>query len=230
MEFSESILCAAGDLELDPEIVSEEAGKVYSELQSVIEAHGPEAVEPLVPILVWVLEGLASCRAQLKESEEEAEREKGERKELLERFQSERALRKESQERYLELDDQFEQERRAMRGREKERGQRERELERKAREQADQLVALEEQKSILARDLSTLKHTHNKVSCPFPLFLKKERFKKPLTFSGLFPLLSCCTVTGTFWRGGGTRRGETALCLPEVPLAIQSLLKLQSCR
>lgn len=40
--------------------------------------------------------------------------------------------------RYLELDDQFEQERRAMRGRDKEREKRERELEKKAREQADQ--------------------------------------------------------------------------------------------
>lgn len=40
--------------------------------------------------------------------------------------------------RYLELDDQFEQERRAMRGRDKEREKRERDLEKKAREQADQ--------------------------------------------------------------------------------------------
>lgn len=43
-----------------------------------------------------------------------------------------------SLQRYLELDDQFEQERRAMRGRDKEREKRERELEKKAREQADQ--------------------------------------------------------------------------------------------
>lgn len=40
--------------------------------------------------------------------------------------------------RYLELDDQIEQERRAMRGRDKEREKRERDLEKKAREQADQ--------------------------------------------------------------------------------------------
>lgn len=51
-----------------------------------------------MPILVWVLEGLASCRAQLREREEEAEREKGERDELLERYQSEKLLRRESQE------------------------------------------------------------------------------------------------------------------------------------
>lgn len=44
--------------------------------------------------------------------------------------------------RYLELDDQIEQERRAMKGREKERDRRARELEKKAREQADQRECL----------------------------------------------------------------------------------------
>ncbi|XP_028281993.1 C-Jun-amino-terminal kinase-interacting protein 4 isoform X2 [Parambassis ranga] len=163
MEYSERVLCGTGEVELDPNIVSEEAGKLYSELQSVIETHGESVVESLVPIFVWVLEGLASCKAQLRQREEEAEREKAEREELLERYQAERALRKESQERYLELDDQIEQERRAMRGRDKERERRERDLEKKAREQADQLVALEEQKANLSRDLSALKHTHNKL-------------------------------------------------------------------
>lgn len=51
-----------------------------------------------MPIFVWVLEGLANCKAQLRDREEEAEREKTEREELLERYQAERALRKESQE------------------------------------------------------------------------------------------------------------------------------------
>lgn len=51
-----------------------------------------------MPIFVWVLEGLASCKAQLREREEEAERERAEREELLERYQAERTLRKESQE------------------------------------------------------------------------------------------------------------------------------------
>lgn len=55
-------------------------------------------VESLLPILVWVLEGLASSRAQLREREDEAQKEKGEREELLERYQSEKALRRESQE------------------------------------------------------------------------------------------------------------------------------------
>lgn len=163
MDYSESTLCGVGELELDPDIVSEEAGKLYSELQSVVETHGAGVVESLLPILVWVLEGLASSRAQLREREEEAQKEKGEREELLERYQSEKALRRESQERYLELDDQFEQERRAMRAREKEREKRERELEKKAREQADQLVALEEQKANVTRELNSLKHTHNKL-------------------------------------------------------------------
>lgn len=127
MECSEKILTGSGEMELDPNIVSEEAGKLYSELQvklfilhryccekmqqllrcghahyhpaqTIIETHGEGVVESLVPIFVWVLEGLASCKAQLREREEEAERERAEREELLERYQAERALRKESQE------------------------------------------------------------------------------------------------------------------------------------
>ncbi|XP_078108797.1 C-Jun-amino-terminal kinase-interacting protein 4 isoform X2 [Sander vitreus] len=175
MEYSERVLCGTGEVELDPNIVSEEAGKLYSELQTVIETHGEGVVESLVPIFVWVLEGLAGSKTQLRDREEEAEREKAEREELLERYQAERALRKESQERYLELDDQIEQERRAMRGREKERERRERELEKKAREQADQLVALEEQKANLSRELSTLRHTHNKLAHTYRELLEKGK-------------------------------------------------------
>ncbi|XP_043117206.1 C-Jun-amino-terminal kinase-interacting protein 4 [Puntigrus tetrazona] len=175
MDCGESALCGSGELELDPDIVSEEAGKLYSELQSVVEIHGAGVVESLLPILVWVLEGLASCRAQLREREEEAEKAKGEREELLERYHSEKTLRRESQERYLELDDQFEQERRAMRAREKEREKRERELEKKAREQADQLMAVEEQKANLTRELNSIKHTHNKLVLTHRDLLEKKK-------------------------------------------------------
>ena len=59
--------------------------------------HGADVVESLVPILVWVLEGLASSRAQLREKGEEAERERGDREELMERYQLEKTLRKENQ-------------------------------------------------------------------------------------------------------------------------------------
>lgn len=33
MECSERVLCGTGEVDLDPNIVSEEAGKLYSELQ-----------------------------------------------------------------------------------------------------------------------------------------------------------------------------------------------------
>ncbi|XP_068180075.1 C-Jun-amino-terminal kinase-interacting protein 4 [Antennarius striatus] len=175
MECSERVLCGMGELELDPNIVSEEAGKLYSELQTVIDTHGEAVVETLLPIFVWVLEGLASCKAQLRDREEEVEREKADREVLLERYQAERALRKETQERYLELDDQIEQERRSIRGREKERAQRERELEMKARAQADQLVALEEQKANLNRDLITLRHSHSKLAHTYRELLERKK-------------------------------------------------------
>lgn len=175
MEYNERILCGAGEVEMDPNIVSEEAGKLYSELQTVIEIHGEGVVESLVPIFVWVLEGLANCKSQLRDREDEANREKAEKEVLLERYQTEKTLRKESQERYLELDDQIEQERRAMRMREKERERRERQLENMAREQADQLVALEEQKAHLNRELTTLRHSHTKLTSTYRELLDKRK-------------------------------------------------------
>nr|XP_020473292.1 C-Jun-amino-terminal kinase-interacting protein 4-like isoform X2 [Monopterus albus] len=175
MECNERVFCGVGELELDPNIVSEEAGKLYSELQTVMETHGEGVVESLVPILVWVLEGLASCKVQLRDREEEVERERAEREELLERYLAEKTLRKESQEKYLELDDQIEQERRVIKGRERERERRERELEKKARAQADQLVALEDQKTNLNRELSTLRHVHNKLSHTYWELLEKRK-------------------------------------------------------
>uniref|UniRef100_A0AAV2MC80 C-Jun-amino-terminal kinase-interacting protein 4-like n=1 Tax=Knipowitschia caucasica TaxID=637954 RepID=A0AAV2MC80_KNICA len=162
-------------MELDPTIVSEEAGKLYSELQAVIELHGEGVVESLVPIFVWVLESLANCKSQLCDQEEDANREKAEKEDLLERYQTEKTLRKESQERYLELDDHMEQERRAMRLRERERERREKQMENKAREQADQLVALEEQKAHLCRELSALRHSHTKLTCTYREMLDKRK-------------------------------------------------------
>lgn len=70
----------------------------FAPLQTVIETHGEAVVESLLPIFVWVLEGLASSKAQLRDREEDVEREKADREELLGRYQAERTLRKESQE------------------------------------------------------------------------------------------------------------------------------------
>ncbi|MBN3319809.1 JIP4 protein, partial [Atractosteus spatula] len=176
---SDGMLGGGAEFELDPDIVSEEAGRLYTELQCVIEAHGSSSVECLLPALVSVLESLARTRAQLRERENEAEREKEEREALVQRFEVERGRRRESEEKYLELDDVFEQERRAMRGRERERERRERALEQKAREQADQLVAVEEQKSALTRELSALRHTHSKVLRSYLDLLEKPTPPEP---------------------------------------------------
>uniref|UniRef100_A0A3Q3X8K2 RH2 domain-containing protein n=1 Tax=Mola mola TaxID=94237 RepID=A0A3Q3X8K2_MOLML len=61
-----------------------------------------------------------------------------------------------------------------MRGREEERERRQRALEKKAREQADQ-VALEEQRANLNRELSMLRHTHNKLAHTYRELLEKRK-------------------------------------------------------
>ncbi|CAF97927.1 unnamed protein product [Tetraodon nigroviridis] len=85
MEYSEKVLAGTGEVEMDLNIVSEEAGELYTELQAVIQTHGEGAVESVVPIFVWVLEGLASYKTQLRDKKVEVERERAEREHLLER-------------------------------------------------------------------------------------------------------------------------------------------------
>ncbi|XP_039596862.1 C-Jun-amino-terminal kinase-interacting protein 4 [Polypterus senegalus] len=163
LEFDAAFLGGGADLELDPQVVSEEAGRLYSELQALIEIHGQSSVEGLLPVLVSVLESLAVSRSKLKDLENEGEREKEERDNLLEQFERERARRRETEERYLELDDAIEQERRTLMARLSAAELRARDMERKARECADRGAAIEEQKTTLTRELNGLRHTHNKL-------------------------------------------------------------------
>ncbi|TNN73404.1 hypothetical protein EYF80_016358 [Liparis tanakae] len=62
-----------------------------------------------------------------------------------------------------------------MRGRETGRERRGRELEKKAREQADHLMALEDQKANLSRELSTLRQTHSKLVYTYREVLEKRK-------------------------------------------------------
>ncbi|XP_058874306.1 C-Jun-amino-terminal kinase-interacting protein 4 isoform X2 [Acipenser ruthenus] len=150
-------------LDPDPEAVSEEAGQLYAHLQVLIESHGPGCVEGLLPVLVSLLESLAQSRTRLSERENESEREREERETLLEQFERERSRRRETEERFLELDDALEQERRALQGKVRAAETRSRDMERKAREYADQMAALEEQRANQSRELSALRHTHTKL-------------------------------------------------------------------
>ncbi|XP_066487405.1 C-Jun-amino-terminal kinase-interacting protein 4-like [Tiliqua scincoides] len=145
------------------ELVTALAGGLYGELERLVGAHGSGAVSGLLPQLVSVLESLQGACGQVRERDQALERLREDRLRLLEQYERERTGRKRAEERFMELEDALEQERKAhvlsvtrLEGQS-------RALDLKARSYADQVASLEEQKSSLLKELASLNQTHTKM-------------------------------------------------------------------
>ncbi|KAL8176703.1 UNVERIFIED_CONTAM: hypothetical protein K2H54_037691 [Gekko kuhli] len=145
------------------ELVSAMAGGLYGELERLVGAHGPGAVSGLLPQLVSVLESLQRACGQVRERDQSLERLRDDRLRLLEQYERERAGRKRAEERFMELEDVMEQERKVHAATMTRLEGQGRALEGKARSYADQVASLEEQKSSLLKELSALNQTHTKM-------------------------------------------------------------------
>ncbi|XP_072832874.2 C-Jun-amino-terminal kinase-interacting protein 3 [Pogona vitticeps] len=145
------------------ELVSAMAGGLYSELERLVGAYGPGAVSGLLPQLVSVLESLQGACGQVRERDQALERLRDDRLRLLEQYERERTGRKRAEERFMELEDVMEQERKAHSAAVGRLEGQSRVLEGKARNYADQVASLEEQKSLLLKELSALSQSHSKM-------------------------------------------------------------------
>nr|XP_056719717.1 C-Jun-amino-terminal kinase-interacting protein 4-like [Euleptes europaea] len=156
-----------GDADASPapyeELVSALAGGLYGELERLVGAHGPGAVAGLLPQLVSVLESLQGACGQVRERDQALERLRDDRLRLLEQYERERGGRKRAEERFMELEDAMEQERKAHAATVTRLEGQSRALEGKARSHADQVASLEDQKSSLLKELSALHQTHTKM-------------------------------------------------------------------
>ncbi|KAM9113419.1 C-Jun-amino-terminal kinase-interacting protein 4-like [Pangshura tecta] len=145
------------------EMVSGLAAGLYGELERLVGAYGRGAVAGLLPQLVSVLEALEQAGGQIRERDEALELLRDDRLGLLGQYERERAGRKRAEERYMELEDAVEQERKGHKAALSRLDGQSRRLEEKARSYADQLASLEEQKAALLKELSALGQTHGKM-------------------------------------------------------------------
>ncbi|TFJ99338.1 dynein heavy chain domain-containing protein 1 [Platysternon megacephalum] len=145
------------------ELVSGLAAGLYAELERLVGAYGRGAVAGLLPQLVSVLEALERAGGQIRERDEALELLRDDRLGLLGQYERERAGRKRAEERYMELEDAVEQERKGHKAALSRLDGQSRRLEDKARSYADQLASLEEQKAALLKELSALAQTHGKM-------------------------------------------------------------------
>ncbi|KAG8140518.1 hypothetical protein E2320_003203 [Naja naja] len=145
------------------ELVSMMAGGLYGELERLVSAHGPTAVSGLLPQVVSVLEALQEACGQVRDRDQALERLRDDRLRLLEQYERERAGRKRAEERFMELEDVVDQERKAHSTAVSQLEGQSRILENKARSYADQVAGLEEQKSSLLKEISILNQSHTKM-------------------------------------------------------------------
>ncbi|XP_039367022.1 C-Jun-amino-terminal kinase-interacting protein 4-like [Mauremys reevesii] len=145
------------------EMVSGLAAGLYGELERLVGAYGRGAVAGLLPQLISVLEALEQAGGQIRERDEALELLRDDQLGLLGQYERERAGRKRAEERYMELEDAVEQERKGHKAALSRLDGQSRRLEEKARSYADQLASLEEQKAALLKELSALGQTHGKM-------------------------------------------------------------------
>ncbi|XP_034275406.1 C-Jun-amino-terminal kinase-interacting protein 4-like isoform X2 [Pantherophis guttatus] len=145
------------------ELVSVMAGGLYGELERLVGAHGPTAVSGLLPQVVSVLEALQEACGQVKDRDQALERLRDDRLRLLEQYERERAGRKRADERFMELEDMMDQERKAHSTAVSQLEGQSRILDSKARSYADQVAGLEEQKTSLLKEISILNQSHTKM-------------------------------------------------------------------
>lgn len=85
-------------LEVYDEMVTTMAGSIYSELEKLVGAYGQEAVTGLMPLMVSVLESLATTCARAREKEDQLEMVQEDKQRLLIQYERERDGRKRAEE------------------------------------------------------------------------------------------------------------------------------------
>ncbi|XP_072884080.1 C-Jun-amino-terminal kinase-interacting protein 3-like [Hemitrygon akajei] len=142
------------------DLVSGLAAGLYAELRRLVSLYGESSVSSLVPLAISTLESLQDVCAQGKEKQAELGSAQQEAQLALAQLQSERDRRKEAEERFLELEDSFEQDRMSLKWQMESALTQYRQMEVKARSCSDMILQLEEEKRAIEKEHQRLQQKH----------------------------------------------------------------------
>ncbi|XP_075047164.1 C-Jun-amino-terminal kinase-interacting protein 3-like isoform X2 [Mixophyes fleayi] len=199
-------------LEVYDEMVTAMAGSIYSELDKLVGAYGQDAVTGLMPLMVSVLESLATTCACAREREDQLEMVQEDKQRLLIQYDRERDGRKRSEERCMEMEDGIEQERKLFKANLLTMEAQTKNMEMKARSYADQIVGLEEQKALLNKELVSLTQVHAKIVKSY----KELRYQRSLS-------LEAARLSGRNTPLQGVEKKITLLDFQEAPSSLESV-------
>ncbi|CAH1777197.1 unnamed protein product [Owenia fusiformis] len=123
------------------------ANEVYVEFQRMMESYDENVCRRLMPLVVNILEGLDHSFTEKQENEVELELLRDDNEQLLTQYEREKQLRKASEQKYLEVEDSIEEERKQQEGRIEALESGVHKLELKAKNQQDHISRLEDKEN-----------------------------------------------------------------------------------
>ncbi|KAF4085301.1 hypothetical protein AMELA_G00115500 [Ameiurus melas] len=165
MELEDGVLYQedSGSSSMMSERVSGLASSIYREFERLIRKYDEDVVKELMPLVVAVLENLDSVFAENQEHEVELELLKEDNEQLVTQYEREKALRKGVEERYMEIEDLQDQERKELQSKVTTLEGLTRQLELKTKNYADQIGRVEEREAELKREYNALHHRHTEM-------------------------------------------------------------------
>ncbi|XP_052409193.1 C-Jun-amino-terminal kinase-interacting protein 4-like isoform X3 [Carassius gibelio] len=145
------------------ERVSGLANSIYREFERLICKYDEDVVKELMPLVVAVLENLDSVFAENQEHEVDLELLKEDNEQLVTQYEREKALRKHAEEKFIELEDSQEQEKKDLQTHLESLSSHSRQLELKIKNYADQISRLEEREAELKREYNSLHLRHTEM-------------------------------------------------------------------
>ncbi|XP_033466856.1 C-Jun-amino-terminal kinase-interacting protein 4 isoform X4 [Epinephelus lanceolatus] len=153
----------SGNSAMMSERVSGLASSIYREFERLIERYDEDVVKELMPLVVAVLENLDSVFAVNQEHEVELELLKEDNEQLVTQYEREKSLRKNTEEKYIALEDSQEGEKKELQCRVVMLESNTRQLELKTKNYADHISRLEEREAELKKEYNTLHQRHTEM-------------------------------------------------------------------
>ncbi|KAB5555386.1 hypothetical protein PHYPO_G00033440 [Pangasianodon hypophthalmus] len=180
MELEDGVLYQedSGSSSMMSERVSGLASSIYREFERLIGKYDEDVVKELMPLVVAVLENLDSVFAENQEHEVEIELLKEDNEQLITQYEREKALRKGVEERYMEIEDLQEQERKDLQSKVTMLEGQTRQMELKTKNYADQIGRLEERESELKREYNALHHRHTEMIHSYMEHLERTKMQQ----------------------------------------------------
>ncbi|XP_077412658.1 C-Jun-amino-terminal kinase-interacting protein 3 isoform X5 [Vanacampus margaritifer] len=160
------------------ERVSGLANSIYREFERLIRSYDEEVVKELMPLVVNVLENLDAVLLENQEHEVELELLKEDNEQLITQYEREKALRKQAEEKFIEFEDELEEDKKDLQVQVESLELQGKQLELKSKNYADQITRLEEREAEMKKEYNALHQRHTEMIQTYVEHIERSKLQQ----------------------------------------------------